>query len=279
MIKIGLTGFSGILGKSLSSLISKKKKYRIYKYRHNILNKKKVFNWIEKNQFNVIIHLAALVPTQKVNKNFSLSKRTNIQGTKNLIDGINKLQKESLYFLFSSTSHVYNFNLKKNSEGSRIFGISKYGKTKIAAEKYIQTKSNKINVCIARISSLVSEKQTNNFFLPNLIRKGKSKNIIQLQNSNVVRNFIHVSDVSKILLKLIEKRVKGTINVSTSERTHFKKLFALLSKKYNFKIQSNNLKPEYLDLSNNFLLKKIGSYNFMKLEKIIEKIYSNRYQK
>ena len=273
MIKIGLTGFSGILGKSLSTLVSKKKKYRIYKYRHNILNKKEVFNWIKKNQFNVIIHLAALVPTKKVNKNFSLSKRINIQGTQNLIDGINKLQKERLYFLFSSTSHVYNFNLKKNSEGSKIFGISKYGKTKIAAEKYIRTKSNKTDVCIARISSLVSEKQTDNFFLPNLVRKGKTKNIIQLKNSNVVRNFIHVSDVSNILLKLIEKRVKGTINVSTSERTHFKKLFVLLSKKYNFKIQSGYFKPEYLDLSNNLLLKKIGTYNFMKLEKIIEKIY------
>ncbi len=279
MIKIGLTGFSGILGKSLSSLISKKKKYRIYKYRHNILNKKEVFNWIEKNQFNIIIHLAALVPTKKVNKNFSLSKRINIQGTKNLIDGINKLQKESLYFLFSSTSHVYNFNLKKNSESSKIFGVSKYGKTKIAAEKYVRTKSDKTDYCIARISSLVSEKQTNNFFLPNLVRKGKRKNIIQFKNSNVVRNFIHVSDVSKILLKLIEKRVKGTINVSTSERTHFKKLFVLLSRKYNFKIQSGYLKPEYLDLSNNLLLKKIGIYNFMKLEKIIEKIYSNRYKK
>ena len=279
MIKIGLTGFSGILGKSLSNLISKKKKYRIYKYRRNILNKKEVLNWIEKNQFNIIIHLAALVPTKKVNKNFSLSKRTNIQGTKNLIDGINKLQKESLYFLFSSTSHVYNFNSKKNSEGSKIFGISKYGKTKIAAEKYIRAKLNKSDVCIARISSLVSEKQTDDFFLPNLIRKGKSKKIIQFKNSNVVRNFIHVSDVSKILLKLTEKRVKGTINVSTSERTHFKKLFVSLSKKYNFKIQSGYFKPEYLDLSNNLLLKKIGTYNFMKLEKIIEKIYSNRYQK
>ena len=100
--------------------------------------------------------------------------------------------------------------MKKNNEGSKIFGISKYGKTKIAAEKYIRTKSNKTDVCIARISSLVSEKQTDNFFLPNLVRKGKSKNIIQFKNSNVVRNFIHVSDVSKILLKLIEKRVKGT---------------------------------------------------------------------
>tara|TARA_A100001015_G_scaffold315614_1_gene427859 strand:+ start:1291 stop:2130 length:840 start_codon:yes stop_codon:yes gene_type:complete len=279
LIKIGLTGFSGILGKNLSSLISKKKIYRIYKYRHNVLNKKEVFNWIEKNQFNVIIHLAALVPTKKVNINFSLSKRINIEGTQNLIDGINELQKKSLYFLFSSTSHVYNFNLKKNSEDSKIFGISKYGKTKIAAEKYIRTKSIKADVCIARISSLVSEEQTDNFFLPHLVRKGKSKNIIQFKNSNVVRNFIHVSDVSKILLKLVEKRVKGTINVSTSERTHFKKLFVLLSKKYNFKIQSGYLKPEYLDLSNNLLLKKIGIYNFMKLEKIIEKIYNNRYQK
>ena len=279
MIKIGLTGFSGILGKNLSSLISKKKKYRIYKYRHDILNKKEVFNWIKKNQFNVIIHLAALVPTKKVNINFSLSKRINIGGTQNLIDGINELQKKSLYFLFSSTSHVYNFNLKKNSEDSKIFGISKYGKTKIAAEKYIRTKSIKADVCIARISSLVSEKQTDNFFLPNLVRKGKNQSIVQFKNSNVVRNFIHVSDVSKILFKLIEKRVKGTINVSTSERTHFKKLFVLLSKKYNFKIHSGYFKPEYLDLSNNLLLKKIGTYKFMKLEKIIEKIYSNIYQK
>ena len=279
MIKIGLTGFSGILGRSLLSLILKKKKYRVYKFKYNILNKKRVFSWIKKNQFNVVIHLAALVPTNKVDKNYSLSKKVNVQGTKNLIDGINKFQKGKVYFLFSSTSHVYSFNFKKNRESSKVLGISKYGKTKIAAEKYIITKSNKADICIARISSLVSEKQTNNFFLLNLISKGKRKELIHFKNSNVIRNFIHVSDVSKILLKLVERRVKGIINVSTSEKTHFKKLFDLFSKKYNFKIHSGYYKPEYLDLSNKLLLKKIGKYNFMKLEKIIEKIYGERYQK
>ena len=113
----------------------------------------------------------------------------------------------------------------------------------------------------------------------NLISKGKRKELIHFKNSNVIRNFIHVSDVSKILLKLVERRVKGIINVSTSEKTHFKRLFDLFSKKYNFKIHSGYYKPEYLDLSNKLLLKKIGKYNFMKLEKIIEKIYGERYQK
>lgn len=276
MIKVGLTGSSGILGKSLYGIISKRKKYKVCKFQHNILNKKKIFSWVKKNQFNVIIHLAALVPTNEVNKKFSLSKRINIGGTRNLIDSINKFQKEKVYFLFSSTSHVYKFNTKKHNESSKVFGISKYGKTKIAAEKYIQTNLTKSDICIARISSLVSEKQTNNFFLLNLINKGKRKKVINFKNSNVVRNFTHVSDVSKILLKLIEKKVKGIINVSTSETTLFKELFNLLSKKYDFKIQSGYNKPEYLILTNNLLLKKIGKHNFMKLEKIIEKIYSKK---
>ena len=82
----------------------------------------------------------------KVDKNYLLSKKVNVQGTKNLIDGINKFQKGKVYFLFSSTSHVYSFNYKKNRESSKVLGISKYGKTKIAAEKYIITKSNKTDI-------------------------------------------------------------------------------------------------------------------------------------
>ena len=66
MIKIGITGGNGILGSSLIYFL--KKKFKIKKYNYDILNVKNINNWIEHNQFQIIIHLAALVPVRSVEK-------------------------------------------------------------------------------------------------------------------------------------------------------------------------------------------------------------------
>ena len=273
MIKIGLTGSTGILGNSLSKLVLSKKKYQLVKYKENILFKKKLHKWIEKNQFDVIIHLAALVPTKKATRNYNLSQKTNYQGTKNLVDGIINFQKKKTYLFFSSSSHVYSFSNKIIDEKFLLKGISKYGKTKVKAERYIHKKSNKIDTCIGRISSLVSENQSKNYMLINLIYLGKKKLKLKFRNSNIKRNFIYVDDVSKIILKLVEKKIKGIFNISSSQKTYFPNLFKFLNQKYNFQIETRLKQKEYLLLSNKLLLNKIGKFKFTKLEQIINKIY------
>ena len=71
MIKIGITGGNGILGSSLIYFLKKKTKFKIKKYNYDILNVKNINNWIEHNQFQIIIHLAALVPVRSVEKNIN----------------------------------------------------------------------------------------------------------------------------------------------------------------------------------------------------------------
>lgn len=276
--KIGITGSSGILGKSLIHKL-KKKKYIIVSYKDNILDKNKLNKWIDKYQFDVVLHLAAVVPTEIVKNNYIKSKNVNFKGTKNLVQSIKKYQKKKTYLFFSSSSHVYFFSNKVLTEKSPCKGISKYGKTKILAENYLIKNSKNYELCIGRISSLTSEKQSKIFFLVNLINKISKKKYLLFGNSNIKRNFIHVEDVSNLITSLIKKKITGIYNISSSETTNFNYLFDFLKKIYGANIEHVRKKNNFLVLSNKLLLKKIGNYKFIKLEEIIKRIIKKKSKK
>ena len=138
IINIGLTGSTGSLGKVILKNFRLKK---INIFKDDITNRKKVFNWVKKNNFDAIIHLAAIVPIKTVNKNRTKAKNVNFYGTKNIVDACVKSKID--WFFFSSTSHVYNSSKKKISESFPTKPISFYGRTKLQAEKYIIKKLKK----------------------------------------------------------------------------------------------------------------------------------------
>ena len=120
-------------------------------FRGNIINKLELSEWFKKNKFDYFIHLAAVVPIDKVTKNINIAKKINITGTKNIIKEINE-SKTIKWFFYSSTSHVYKFNDKKIKETSIKKPFSIYDKTKLRAEICIKKNiSNKIKYCIGRI--------------------------------------------------------------------------------------------------------------------------------
>ena len=80
---IGITGSSGVLG---SAIIKFLKSYKFKKFYGDISVKKDIDNWLKKNKLDALIHLAAIVPINKVNKNKKKAKIVNYNGTKNLID-------------------------------------------------------------------------------------------------------------------------------------------------------------------------------------------------
>ena len=93
--KIGLTGSTGSLGK----IILRKNKRSLFNiYKEDIRNRKKVFQWIENNNFDIVIHLAAIVPIKEVNKDLKKAKLVNFIGTKNLVDACRK--KKIKWFFF-----------------------------------------------------------------------------------------------------------------------------------------------------------------------------------
>ena len=97
---IGITGYSGVLGKQLLKKLSKYRSLKIIMFKGNILEKKKVRNWVLKNKFDIIIHLAAVVAIKKFNLSNIYSSNVNFLGTKNIIDSLNLTKKKNIYFFF-----------------------------------------------------------------------------------------------------------------------------------------------------------------------------------
>lgn len=267
-ISVGITGCSGSLGRSI---LKNNKEYKFNCFKGNIKNVTKVQNWIKSNNFEILIHLAAIVPIKDVNKNRKNALEVNYFGTKNIV---NCLKNSSVrWFFFSSTSHVYQSSKKKILESDKKKPISYYGKTKLLAENFIikKLKNTKIKYCIGRIFSTSNKNQKKNYLVPDLIKKIKrTKKKITLYNLNHYRDFITMNLISKIILLLSKKKYNGIINIGRGKKILLKDIAKLICKKYKKDFNFiDNKKPTFL-IANNNKLKKITKVKFEnKLENLI----------
>ena len=95
-INIGITGATGSLGKVI---IKNNKKISFIHFKGDIRNRKAVFDWFKKSNFNIVLHLAAIVPIKQVNRNITKAREVNYNGTKNIVDACIK-KKNRMVFLF-----------------------------------------------------------------------------------------------------------------------------------------------------------------------------------
>ena len=232
MIRCGITGATGVLGKKIINKFN----YRFIKFKNDITKKNDVDNWVKKNQFDLIIHLAAIVPTKVVKNNYIKAKNVNFLGTKNLIDSINKYNIELKWFFYASTSHVYKIrnNAKYLTENSKKQPYTLYGQTKLMSEIYINKHLNKkYKFCIGRIFSFTDKLQKKDFFFPsikNKILKSK-KNIIKFDNLNHFRDFISIEDVCLAINSLWKIRANGTYNIASGKSISLENLVSKICSK------------------------------------------------
>ena len=235
MIKIGITGSSGILGSKLKKKLEKK--FTVNCFRSDIQNKQKVKNWFLKNKFDAVFHLAAIVPVVVCDKFPLKTCSVNIGGTQNIIDSIKILNKKPWLF-YASTSHVYK---KKNtkkliSEEDQISPISFYGYTKWVGESLISYNSDIYNFdfCCGRIFSFYDKDQPDYFLYKSIKNKlNKKKNSIEIKNS---LNQIDIQTSNKVVDKiyfLFKKKAKGIYNIGTGKGISIANFAQKFSKKKN----------------------------------------------
>jgi len=250
----GLTGSTGSLGKEL---IKKNRNIKFSLFQGDIRNKKSVIRWINNNQLDLVIHLAAIVPIRVVNSNKKKAYQVNYIGTKNVIDATAKAKIK--WFFFASTSHVYFSSKNKINEKSKIKPISYYGYTKLKAEKYIQKKLSKTKTkyCIGRIFSTANIKQKKNYLVPDLVHKiKKSKKTLVLKNLNHYRDFISMKTISKIIFVLHRKNFNGIVNIASGKKTLLKDIAKQILKKYSKKGSFYDNKKQTALIANIRKLKK-----------------------
>jgi len=196
----------------------------------------KVLKSVLKN-IDIIVHLAALVGEPVCHKNPDLCYEVN----DGVIEKLNNLRKNTR-LIFLSTSSVY------GETGSKICFEDKtkpeprldYAKSKYRAEKIIRNKDNYIILRPAtafgfsprlRLDTLINE----------FVFKAVKYKYLEVYNPNFARTFIHVKDLAKAIIMMIEKFDEfrnQTVNVGSNNMNVTKKQIAnLIKSKIDFKLK------------------------------------------
>ena len=212
----------------------------------------------------MVLHLAAIVPTNRVIKNFKKAKSVNIVGTKNVVKAVLKTPNPPKWFFYASTSHVYppSFIKQKFSEKDKVKPYSLYGKTKLDGEKIIKKNftNKKINFCIGRIFSFTDKSQKIPFVVPTIVSKIKNskKTQVRFNNLNHYRDFLSTKDIAAAIKTLCNNKKTGIYNIGSGQEINLKEIALIIAKKFKKKIIFfKDRKPTYL-ISNNSKLKKLG---------------------
>ncbi len=236
MIKIVVTGGSGRFGKELQKYESKHKILFPKKKEFDILNIKKLRQYLSKKKPNILIHLAGLsrpmnIHEKKIEKSIDL----NIIGTANVTKVCKEFDIKLIYF---STNYVYPGSKGNYKEIDPLLPVNNYAWSKLGGEASVQLYKNSLilRVCMTE-KPFVHDKAF----------------------ANVKTSFMFHQDVIKILFKLLKK--KGIINVGGKS-----------DYVYNFAKKSNpNTKKIFLKKKDKSIMPFDSSINLSKLNKMVKK--------
>jgi dTDP-4-dehydrorhamnose reductase len=233
---IVVTGGSGRFGKILKLANNQNKIFFPLKKELDILNEKKISNYLLKIKPDILIHLAGLSrPMKEHYKNINKSINLNIIGTANITKVCNKYNIKLIYF---STNYVYPGVKGNYSEKDALLPVNNYAWSKLGGEACVQLYKNSL---ILRVC--MTEK-------PFVHKKAFV---------NVKTSFIFHEYVAKILFKVINK--KGILNIGGLPRYI-----------YNFaKKDKSDVKKDYLKKHLDLGMPINSSLNINKMKKIIKK--------
>ena len=232
--KIVVTGGTGRFAQSLKKIKSKYKFIYPKRKSLDIIKVKSIKNYLKRENPESVLHLAGLSRPMSIHdKNIKKSIDLNIIGTANLVKVCSDLKIKLIYF---SSSYVYPGRKGNYRESDAVLPWNNYAWSKLGGECAVQMYKNSL---ILRVC--MTEK-------PFLHKKAFG---------NVKLNFIFHDELSKILIKLLNK--KGIINLGGPTRTVYN-----FAKKYNKKV-----KKIYVKKNSSYKFPLNPFMNLSKLKKII----------
>lgn len=221
-MKILITGSSGFLGREI---IFHNSTQTVFSLNRNVGNYKfdlsKSIPDFGCDFFDIIIHNAG--KAHSVPKNESDKKvffDVNIQGTQNLLNGLNQSGKIPKSFIFISTVAVYGLEQGEDiNENFPLLAKDPYGFSKIQAEQLVLDWCQKNNVIctILRLPLLVGKNPPGN--LGAMIKSIQKGYYFNIAGGKAKKSMVLSDDVAKIILKASE--IGGIYNLTDGNHPDF----------------------------------------------------------
>lgn len=268
-MKILLTGAAGGIGSTLGYYLYKKGHTltlidnfrngyeRNLKINNEIFGKfynldicnKNLINLIGDN-YDCIIHLAAVTALPDCETNAVETINVNVSGTMNILECARKWGVP--YIIFSSTSAVYENNKDELfTEELEIFPRLWYSLSKKMAEEICESyrKNYNMNISTLRFFNVFGPRQDihrkNPPLLNYIVKELKSGNVpILHSNGEQKRDYIHVDDVINLIDVCLRIKPNDTFNVCTGTLLSVNEIVSYISEIFNL-----NIEPKYRSAS------------------------------
>ena len=223
-MKILITGASGFIGSFIVEEALKKgfdtwaavrksssKEYlkdeRINFIELNLSSKAQLIEQLRGHDFDYVVHAAGV--TKCLNKQDF--HRINTEGTKNIIDAILELQMPLKRFVFVSSLSVFGA-IKEQQPYDEIRETdipqpnTEYGRSKLAAEKYLESLGSRVPYIILRPTGVYGPREKDYFMIAKSIKQ-HSDFAVGYKRQDIT--FVYVSDVVQAIFLALDKGENG----------------------------------------------------------------------
>ncbi len=223
-MKILITGASGFIGSFIVEEALKKgfdtwaavrksssKEYlkdeRINFIELNLSSKAQLIEQLRGHDFDYVVHAAGV--TKCLNKQDF--HRINTEGTKNIIDAILELQMPLKRFVFVSSLSIFGA-IKEQQPYDEIRETdipqpnTEYGRSKLAAEKYLESLGSRVPYIILRPTGVYGPREKDYFMMAKSIKQ-HSDFAVGYKRQDIT--FVYVSDVVQAIFLALDKGENG----------------------------------------------------------------------
>ncbi len=234
---------------------------------------------------DIVIHLACSTVPSLSEKNKEKDIEDNVMGTSKLLK-ICAEKKIKKFIFFSSGGTIYGEQNQPVNEKTKTSPINSHGQMKLMIENNIKkfNQRHNLNYIIIRLSNPYGRKienHKNQGLIDIFLKKIINHETLEIWgDGKIIRDYIHIDDLSNSILKLIKKDINNEIlNVGTGVGTSINEAIDIIQKISKQKIKVKYLQKRNFDISYNVLdIKKAKTILNWKptidLKKGIEKIYN-----
>tara|TARA_A100001015_G_C15020806_1_gene727886 strand:+ start:504 stop:1433 length:930 start_codon:yes stop_codon:yes gene_type:complete len=253
-------------------------------YLNDDIEKIEKYSNIIKDVSNVI-HLASSSFPGKINANPILDINNEVEKNLNFYNFLSSKGIKNIIFPSSGGTVYGEMKAKLNSVDCIPNPISYYGAHKLLQENYLRIfeKEKKLSPIILRISNPYGLNQSNykkQGIIGTAIKSIIKNNEVEIWgNGSIVRDYIHIDDVSNLIVNCLKKRKPGTFNVGSGKGYTINQILKIIKKIHGpFKIKyiegkTYDVQKSILDIS-----KTVNHFNWqpkISIHEGIKKIYLN----
>jgi GDP-6-deoxy-D-talose 4-dehydrogenase len=273
-----ITGINGFAGSYLKNELLNYGFNVINSENLNILDIESLRYYVRNYSPNYYVHLAAI--SNITHSDIDLIYKTNIVGTRNLLQVIDEFSHDVKSIVLTSTGYVYG-NCAPDLVDERVTPMpnNDYSISKLAMEFVSSQWNGRLPITIVRPFNFTGRCQSTKFVFPKIISHFKNQNkLIELGNIHSKREYMDIRSVVVAYRKILESnRFGGVYNISCGKSYSVCEIIDLISLKTNFQLEIEinkklirNNDTKILSGSTEKLTKLIGEWNTHAISDTIE---------